>query len=63
MESYKHSRKMSKGDVSISTLGDNAQVKPKLCQNIPGKLGINISRPIFPLTCIKYASPLVRTFI
>lgn len=38
MESYKHPLKMSKGDVSISTLGDNAQLQLKLHQNIPEKL-------------------------
>ena len=52
MESYKHPLKTSKGDVSIPTLGDNAQLQLKL-----------FLRPIFPLSCIKYASPLVRTFI
>ena len=45
MESYKHPQKMSKGDISIPTLGDNAQLRLKLCQDIPEKLGTNISRP------------------
>lgn len=38
MESYKRPWKMSKGEIFIPTLGDNAQLKSKLCQNILEKL-------------------------
>ena len=38
MESHKHLQKMSKGELFVSTLGDNARLKSKLCQNSLEKL-------------------------